>query len=222
MKEEIQTAGKLVSAFTSISNPTAGLVGSACNEALSYFMAKKTNKFLEEIDKRLTALESTGILELNELVKKERFLELLITACHVAHHTQRKEKIARIKNAVISCAINDFPENKVDSIFHLFDQLSEEHFIILEFLSTHSDKLREVSNITNLYGIFNEYNSVLSKDAFGHYLYDLKYRRLVRLSDTVSDEEGLKQISHYVSSEIENGETIIVSEVAKELLKITE
>jgi hypothetical protein len=137
MKEELISSGRLIAAVAALSSPVAGLAGVAFFEALSYFSAKKAADFLNDMEVRLIALEATGVVEINQLVKKESFLDVLLTACVVSQRTHRKEKIQRIKNAVLFCAVHQAKPEEIDSFFHLFDQLTEEHFIVLQVLSDH-------------------------------------------------------------------------------------
>ena len=222
MKDEMITGGKLVAAVATLSNPVTGLAGAAFFEVLSHYSAKKVASMLNDIEARLRALEATGVLEVNNLVKKEGFLNLLLTACMVAQRTQRKEKISRIKNAVIFCSQHPPTPEEVDSFFHLVDQLTEEHFLVLRVLSDHLAEFSGIESFSEAFAVFSRFCAHLSSDAFGHYLYDLKYRRLVRLSPTIEDDEGLAASTMFSASGGIKGETIIISEIAKQLLLLTQ
>ncbi len=221
MKEELITTGKLVTAVTALSNPIAGLMEAAFFEVLAFHSAKKTTELLNAIEARLRDLEATGVLEVNALVRKEGFLELLLTACAVAQRTQRKEKIARIRNAVVNCSRHLTPLGEVDSFFHLVDQLTEEHFVILQVLSDHITEFSSIKSFSEAFTILSPFCPGLSSDTFGHYLYDLKYRRLVRLSPTIDDEDGLEASTYFTSESRVKGEIIIISEIARQLLRLT-
>ena len=69
--------------------------------------------------------------------------------------------------------------------------------------------------------MFQEYCPHLSFDTFAHYLSDLKYRRLIRLSPKIEDDDGLASSSFFLREEDNRGEMIIISEIADQLLKIT-
>lgn len=221
MKDELATTGKLLAAVAAVGNPIAGLSGAAFFEVLSHHSAKKTTAFLQEIESRLNALEATGILEVNQLVEKEGFLGLLLTACAVAQRTQRIEKIQRIRNAVLFCSVHPPNPDEVDSFFHLIDQLTEEHFVILTVLRDHTDAFSESQNFADLYSVFRKYCTGLSFDSFAHYLSDLKYRRLVRLSPTIEDEDGLETVDLISTSQGKRGAMILISAVAHQLLDFT-
>lgn len=221
MNNKLSAVGKSLATIASLPNPIAGAVGSILLEAASLHYAKKNETLFDEILFRLRALESSGILAVNELLVKEDFLTLLLTAATVAQRTHRKEKILRIRNAVVSFAVRPPQSAESDRFFHLVDQLTEEHFLILQILSDHLAEFAGVDNFPGLYEVFSRYYSHLSLDAFGHYLFDLKSRRLIRISATIEDDEGLTVSTLLSTGGGEKGELIILSEIAKELLDFT-
>ena len=190
--DKLVQTGKLVSALASMTNPITGLVGSFLFESLAFHSAQKTNELILDLEARLEALEKTGVLEINKLKQDESFLSFLLTACRIAQHTSRNEKINRIKNAVINHGIEHFDDNGSSSVLHLIDQLSEDHFILLSFIRDHIDELNEVDDYNAFYELFTSQCLNMSRDVFGHYVSELKSRRLVRISDELSDDQGLK------------------------------
>jgi hypothetical protein len=221
--DRLITGGKVVSAAAAIGSPVLGLVGAAFFESLAHYSAKKTADLLNDIEKRLRALEATGILSVNELARNESFLELLLTACRVAQHTARKEKIERVKNAVTNCA-RCLPEpSQIDSFFHLFDQLTENHFLILQVLIEHLEEFAAVRSIKDAHCVFLRFCSQLTEDAFGHYFSDLRYRRLIRVSEIIADNDGLKESppSLGLSYEEKSAPVIIISDIARQLVDYT-
>jgi hypothetical protein len=144
-------------------------------------------------------------------VKKESFLGLLLTACTVAQHTQRKEKIARIRNATVYCAQYSPRPEQVDSFFHL-----------LQFLSDNLTEFSSMDKFSQVFALFNKSHPGLSSDAFGHYFYDLKFRRLIRISPVIEDDEGLTASVIMSTGEVQGGEVVIISAVARQLLAITQ
>jgi len=215
----IQT-GKLVSLLASTTNPVIAIAGSFLFDSLAFHSTQKTNALILDLENRLEALEETGILEIEELKQDQSFFSFLLTACRIAQHTSRNEKIERIKNAVITHSINRFDDVKGSSILHLIDQLSEEHFIILTFIRDNINDLNKIKNYNEFYELFVSQNEFVSKDVFGHYFYDLKSRHLVRISAEISDNDGLKKVFDVLYNS-EDGVLFVLSEVALELLKIT-
>jgi hypothetical protein len=218
---ELSAGAKILASVAGlVTVPAYSVAGSALLEALAGYSARKNAAMLDHLLLRLKALEDTGILEINELARRESFLSLLLTACSVAQRTQRKEKIQRLQNLIIFGATHNPNVEETDSFLHLLDQLSEEHFVVLQTLSEHLPAFTTVNTFSELYGAFCEFYPYLAQDAFGHYLYDLKYRRLIRLSPTIEDEEGLTASTVITRSK---GETaiVIISDVAKQLLEVT-
>lgn len=224
---ELIATGKVLAAVAAAVNPAAALavgLGAAGLEYVSYLSAKKQEEILRDILLRLRSLEETGILELKPLLENESFTSLLVTAAKVATHTQRKEKLIRLKNAVVNCAISRSGPSpaQVDSFFHLFDQLTEEHFVILTVIAAHEAEFRSAKDFKQVYKIFMAHCSELAEDAFGHYLYDLKYRRILRISSDISDEDGLAVTPTLGLSGKIAGPSIVVTSVGLDLLRITE
>lgn len=220
--DRLITGGKVLSAAAALGSPVSALVGAAFFESLSHYSAKKTVALLNDVEVRLRALEATGVLSVNELTEHESFLELLLTACRVAQHTARKEKIERVKCAVLQFTVRRISAPETDSFFHLFDQLTEEHFVVLSALAEHLDAFAPARCMRDLYAIFSRYCTQLSEDAFGHYLSDLKYRRLIRVSSMVEDEEGMVRPQIILAeSATDSRATIIISDIALQLLDFT-
>ena len=216
------TAGKLTAALASMVNPAVAVPAGAFFEILSYRSAKKTEDFLNDVEHRLFQLEKTGILVVNELSNEEGFIELLLNACRVLHHTQRKEKVARIKNAVIALSLESLAKSaEIDSFFHLFDQLTEQHFVILQYIEDFQRAFDSMHSFSDIFKHFSENIGTMDEDAFGHYLYDLKYRRLIRLSEKIRDNKGLAPGNNITFASQSDGAIVIVSEIAKQLIKYT-
>lgn len=204
-----------------VDHPAVGASATALLDVLAGRAAFKSGELLQSIEHRLITLEATGILEVNELARREGFLDLLLTACAVGQRTSRKEKLLRVRNAVVNCLRHRYEAPQIDSAMHLIEHLTEEHFVVLAILAEHKSEFSSVTKLSELYGIFQQYCSAISFDAFGYYLYELKYRRLIRLSEQVEDEEGLNVTTLFALQKDKGGETIIITEIARDVLSLT-
>ena len=222
MGDNLLTTAKALVLGASLTNPAAAVAAGVTLELLSAHYSNKMRALLDAIVARLVVLENTGSrIDLNLLFQTDDFRDLLLVAFAVAERTRRKEKLDRIKNATAYCAYHRVNPHESDSFLHLLDQLTEEHFVILTLLADNTDAFKKVETISETYAIFHNLYPNLSLDVFGHYLYDLKYRRLVRLSHLILDDEGLMHADMMSAMEPTEGPMIVVTEVAKQLLHVT-
>lgn len=221
MGEKLIASGKIAAAAAGINNPLLGLAGTALFEALSFRSAQKVEQLLRGLEADLSAQEAGGRLKIDDLIANRDFIDAVLVGCAIARYTSREEKIQRIRRALNFCALRAPAPEQVDSFLHLLDQLSEDCFAVLQVIASNAGELKKAKNLQDVHATLVARGLSLSFDAFAHYWYELKSRRLILVSEQIADEDGILSTGFLALEKGKDGEAVIVTPVARQLLDVT-
>lgn len=218
---QLLTAGKIISSATTIFNPVLGVAATGFFTLVDHNITSKNTVFLNDVYTRLEQLESTGVLELNQLVQRESFLSILLTSSQVAQRTADKEKLRILRNIILNGALQNPNEEQCSRLQSLVQTLNVGHVRILKFFYETEDDFTDCKTVNQLFDKFDAASNGYNLDVFAYYLEELKSKRLVRVSLNIEDEQGvLHKNQRVVAPDKEAaGKMVVLSSVALEFIE---
>lgn len=133
-----RSGGDTAHAATAAALGSLPVVGSACSGLFRGIVKspfeKRTKEWMEEVEKGLRELEEKGI-NLVDLQKDEKFIDVIIQASQIAISNSQKEKREALRNAIMNSALPDSPDESLQHIFiSLIDEFTVWHLRILDLL----------------------------------------------------------------------------------------
>ncbi|MDA2138938.1 hypothetical protein PDN64_12425 [Bacillus cereus group sp. Bc256] len=162
--------------------------------------SKRRTEILEEMDRRLHALEQKGF-NISELADNQEFLTVAMQAYSIALKTHQKDKRVALMNSISNTPKLGIEENEKLMFLNYIDQFNEWHLKILSFLNSPESyftaetrpSLFSGGKSTILVSAFPELGD--RRDFYDQIVRDLKNRDLIAydtLHNTMS-ETGLWQ-----------------------------
>lgn len=132
--------------YTLLRAGISSIWGGAANELFSLVITpsleKRRDKWIESIAQELKGLEEKiEGFKIENLAENESFVSILIKASQVAIRNHQKQKLEKIRNAVLNAALPNAPEEDLQLMFLNFvDSLTLSHLRILKLLDDYKAK----------------------------------------------------------------------------------
>ncbi|EPE2211381.1 hypothetical protein ACSG4G_004665, partial [Vibrio parahaemolyticus] len=111
---------------------------------------KRTEKWINETERRLSALENSGEINVAALIENEAFSALVLKCIQAVATTSQEEKLNYLRNFVISIAkLPNFEEDEVYILFGILNEFTPSHIMAVNFYSypnLYSDKISKLSS----------------------------------------------------------------------------
>lgn len=133
-------------------------------------LQKRRDKWFEELGEKLTKLESSGYLSLEDLQENDIFIDISMKTTELALKTSQSEKLEALRNALLNSANTDSFDISLQQIFLSYiDTFTVWHIKLLKLFDNPQEyelKLQNLSmgGLNNL--IYAAYPELTSKDEF--------------------------------------------------------
>jgi len=158
-------------------------------------LTKRKDEWIISIAAGLTALEKTvEDFKIENLSQNNVFLTTVLHASQAAIRNHHQEKLKALRNSVLTAAVAPSQEDNLTLVFvRYIDELTPQHFRLLQFFSDNEQRLNHIQSYEELYKEVLTISPELTatRDEFKLLCADLTARNLLRISQDIEDFPGI-------------------------------
>jgi hypothetical protein len=201
--------------------PVVGGLIAELGTCLASPLDKRKREWCEEVEKALQILSSQYEKLPEALAEDPPFVTALLKATATALGTHRKEKLASLRNFLVSVGSKTIPDEEMQhALLRLLDDLSVGHIDVLRYLEADYDILKGKETLEAFYGRYHyEHKGQLDRITFRWILADLSARMVIHLGD-------IEDMNEFASQQVNLGlesskiRPFQITDLGRELLKL--
>lgn len=202
-------------------------IGSAISEFVKSFLPSgyemRKEKWLICLAEKIEKFDSEKNKIIEEYLSKEEGKTLLLKAVISAISTHKIEKYRVIRDVLLG-TITDTNLNfdKKDLLLSIITELEPYDIFLLKLLDTVEEEVGNCKSYEEVYKLCMNKGFKGSKDEFTLIFHKLGEKSLIRISSSIDNYDDVYSVQVLVTSETNNKPKIIVTNLARDLLKYLE
>lgn len=147
-------------------------------------LEKRKQKWAEDVSRALNQIREDLRIFPEQLQEDDAFISLLYQATEIAMRNHQSEKLAALRNAIISSAIPDQDYDLDMRLLKFVDELSLSHIRLLSIFDLHAEQFKRHENLDQIFSAAEGFlKKPLDRVVFRSILQDLETRFLITLGD---------------------------------------